>query len=161
MLTFQEAHKLFRYDPATGKLYWRESRGRVKTDDEAGTATRMGYRDVAVDQKKYGVHRLVWLMIHCYWPQGIDHVDGDGLNNRLGNLRLATKSQNQHNRKRSKNNTTGYKGVCYDKSRGKFIAQIMVRNRLTRLGRYPTAALAYAAYCAAADKHHGEFANYG
>lgn len=86
----------------------------------------------------------------------VDHKDGNGLNNRRGNLRLATHAQNMRNRKIGKNNTTGYKGVT--KRGDKFRAAIQVNGKTKKLGTYSTAIDAADAYDKAAIKHHGEFA---
>ena len=76
----------------------------------------------------------------------IDHINGDSLDNRECNLRFATRSLNMHNRGPQKNNTTGYKGVCFDKNRGKYMASISVNRKQYNLGRFDTAEEAAAAY---------------
>lgn len=88
----------------------------------------------------------------------VDHIDTDSLNNRRANLRLATISQNNANRKRPKNNTSGYKGVYWDKKSEKWAAMISVDGRLRRLGSFDDPKDAYEAYCTAAKEYHGEFA---
>jgi len=88
----------------------------------------------------------------------VDHIDRNGLNNRRENLRLCSFSQNLMNQKRYKNNTTGYKGVSFYKALGKFMAYINFQNKRIHLGYFDTALEAYAAYCEAAKKYHGEFA---
>lgn len=81
-------------------------------------------------------------------PDGmhVDHIDGDGLNNRRENLRVVTHSENLHNRGPQSNNTSGFKGVTFCRSTGRWQAQISVRKVGRKLGRYDTpeeAALAY------------------
>jgi hypothetical protein len=88
----------------------------------------------------------------------VDHRDGDGLNNRWDNIREATSAQNKHNRGVNKNNTTGFKGVYMDKRSGRYVAQITIDYKGYQLGRFYTAEEAHACYCAAAEKHFGEFA---
>lgn len=88
----------------------------------------------------------------------VDHRDRDGLNNSRSNLRIATRSQNFANRKRQKNNTTGFKGVTRCPNGKRFYAQIQVNNRNIYLGTYDTAEEAHAAYLAAAKAYFGEFA---
>jgi len=91
----------------------------------------------------------------------VDHIDGNGLNNRKrgpgGNLRLATPSENRCNRGRQANNTSGYKGVSWDKSRQLWTAHIRVNNEQKNLGRYKTPEDAYEAYKSAAKVWHGNF----
>ncbi len=87
-----------------------------------------------------------------------DHINGDGLDNRLQNLRLANESENRFNRGPQRNNTSGYKGVCFDRKRGKWMASIMARGKRKHIGRFETAVSAAAAYNEAAICLHGEFA---
>jgi hypothetical protein len=87
-----------------------------------------------------------------------DHEDGDGLNNQRYNLRRATKNQNVRNRKKQRNNTSGYRGVSWDAEKQKWRAQIRVDTKGISLGRFSDPEDAARAYNAAALKHFGEFA---
>jgi len=91
----------------------------------------------------------------------VDHIDGNGLNNTRANLRLATKAQNAANRGKQSNNTSGFKGVYWNKHAGKWSAQIQVNGTSKHLGYYISKEAAYAAYCEAAEEYFGEFANSG
>lgn len=91
------------------------------------------------------------------WPR-VDHVNGNGLDNRRGNLRLATASTNGANRGPQRNNTSGFKGVHQNRSTGRWIAQLGVGGRRLRLGTFDTAIEAALIYDAAAREHFGEFA---
>lgn len=88
----------------------------------------------------------------------IDHINGDRLDNRRENLRVCTASQNSMNRGAQANNSSGYKGVIFDKNRVKWRAEICHGGKRLYLGRYNTAEEAAIAYNAAALKYHGEFA---
>lgn len=93
----------------------------------------------------------------------VDHWNGNGLDNRRENLRLANNAQNARNRKRSVVNKTGYKGVSYEKNpnyKSKWVAQIKVNGKRIHLGHFATPEDAYVAYCEAAQKYHGEFARF-
>lgn len=86
-----------------------------------------------------------------------DHVNGDKLDNRRENLRIASNSENQRNRGKPSNNTSSYKGVSWHRSAGKWQAQIMVNGKSMYLGLFTTPEAAHEAYTATAEKLHGEF----
>ena len=100
------------------------------------------------------MHRLI---LGC--PDGffVDHKDGNGLNNRRSNLRIATVAENNRNSKFRKNNTSGYKGVSFHKSSGKWHAVIWVDSKPIFLGAYNSPELAHIAYVKASYEIHGEF----
>ena len=89
--------------------------------------------------------------------QVVDHIDGDGLNNRRSNLRFASHQQNNCNSKRRADNRSGVKGVFWDKQRRKWQAQISVGGRSIALGRFASLDAAAAAYADASQRLHGEF----
>lgn len=88
----------------------------------------------------------------------VDHINGNGLDNRRENLRLATAGQNKQNSRTPKNNTTGYKGVYTVKGRKGYCSSIMVNRKSIYLGYFKTAEDAYQARCEATKLYHGEFA---
>ena len=88
----------------------------------------------------------------------VDHKDSNGLNNQRGNLRPATVSQNQCNRKTDADNTSGYKGVNWSEFSNKWRARIQIRGRQKHLGYFPDKLDAAKAYNKAAKKYHGAFA---
>jgi len=88
----------------------------------------------------------------------VDHINGNKLDNRRANLRLATPSQNQANAKKSKNNTSGFKGVSWHASSQKFQARLCFNRKLIALGLFKTAIEAAYAYNKAAVLYFGEFA---
>ena len=91
----------------------------------------------------------------------IDHIDRDGTNNKLSNLRLATREDNGANRTAYKNNTTDYKNVYWHSRSEYFFAVIQARGQRHDLGIFPTAEEAAAAVRAKREELHGEFANHG
>ena len=91
----------------------------------------------------------------------VDHIDGDGLNNRRSNLRACSHSENLRNHGANANNKSGFKGVSWREDRGKWRARIKVNRKEHSLGYYDTAEEAHMAYCRAAIEMHGEFANFG
>jgi hypothetical protein len=88
----------------------------------------------------------------------IDHENGNPLDNRVRNLRFANKAKNGWNRGKPKTNTSGYKGVSWYKKKRKWVAQIVANKKSYYLGLFDTKEEAYAAYCEAAYRLHGEFA---
>ena len=170
-----------KYDPNTGELIWVERTPDFYPDRHsaakfnsrfagkvAGSITPGGngrcYRELGVvrlgKRKRLYAHRVIWEMHNGPIPDGlqIDHIDGNSLNNKIENLRLATHSQNLHNRGAQSNNTTGFKGVHRRKS-GRYCARIMSGGAYLNLGLFDHPEDAHAAYIAAANKYHGEFAH--
>jgi HNH endonuclease len=95
-------------------------------------------------------------------PKGmlVDHRNHDTLDNQKSNLRIATGSQNQWNRGKTRYNTSGYKGVHFLKASGKFTAHLRFKKRKIHLGCFDTAEEAYAVYQAEARRFYGEFAGH-
>lgn len=165
--------QLLRYEPETGKLFWlprpREmfatslaftSWNTRYSEKEALTALNdKGYPSGAILAKSVAAHRVIWAIVHGAWPStGIDHINGDRADNRIGNLRLANKSENAMNAGVRKSSASGFKGVRKVKNYEKWCARIMVGQKRQYLGYFDTPGEAHAAYCAAAERLHGEFA---
>lgn len=104
------------------------------------------------------MHRAVLRLSGADASKHIDHRNGDGLNNRADNLRPATHTQNQHNIQKHATNKSGFKGVCWDKARGRWFVQIRINGKQTKLGRFDDLVEAAKAYDRAAAAYHGEFA---
>ncbi len=141
------------YDPATGLFRWLISkRGHRRAGDIAGSVNGQGYWRVKINQVTYLGHRLAWAMFYGEDPGNmeVDHINGDPLDNRIGNLRLADRVQNARNVKGD--------GVFYDSGRGKWQARLGVNYKTIHLGRYATRDEAVAAVKAAKIIHFGDFA---
>ena len=96
------------------------------------------------------------------WPENdIDHINVARGDNRFSNLREATRSENLRNRGAQKNNTSGFKGVSWQKSSRKWDARINIHGKVVHLGYFDDPEDAYQAYCQAAKELHGEFYNIG
>jgi hypothetical protein len=154
MLTAERVRSLFDYQD--GALYWREGDKRRREGVPAGFVSE-GRAFVCLDGRKLRVHRLAYLWHHGELPGEIDHIDGNPLNNRIKNLRAVTHQQNMQNMKRRTNNKTGFKGVYYFAERKKWCAQISLDSKSTHLGIFGSPEEAYAAYCAASAKYHGQY----
>jgi hypothetical protein len=107
-------------------------------------------------QGKIYMHRLI---LNAKKEYVIDHIDGDALNNQKNNLRICTHAENMRNSQIPINNTSGYKGVSYNKRYKKWEAHISFNNKLLNLGSFIDPIDAARAYNAAAIKYHGEFAH--
>jgi hypothetical protein len=160
MLTVERLRQVLDYDPDTGIFKWKVATAhRTLVGEEAGSINKNGYRMICVDAFRYRSHRLAWLYVHGSWPsEFVDHRNGNKLDNRIENLREADKRQNAQNSRRPSNNTSGFKGVTYDRARDKWIAQIKTSSGHRSIGRFETAEEAGAAYALAAEKAFGEFA---
>lgn len=158
-MTKEEVCSLFEYKD--GFLFWRSQPHSVDTSKTAGTVNENGYRIIGINKKRYRAHRLIFLMHYGYIPEFIDHIDGNPGNNKIGNLRAATKNQNEYNTGKRKNNTSGFKGVSWHSQKNKWRATIFINSRQMTLGLFETPEEAFDAYCRASKKFHGEFSNYG
>ncbi len=156
----EELHRLMTYHPDAGVLVWNVTRGggcRVGT--LAGSIDTDGYLNADINGIRYPVAVLVWYWWHGEWPSTIvDHKNLDRLDNRILNLRLATRSQNNANRRVRRDSESGIKGVSFHKQRKKWMARIKKDSKYRHLGLFNTPEEAKMAYDLAAVKCHGAFA---
>lgn len=148
------------YDPDTGSFTILVSSGKRAAGNEAGYVNNLGYRLIWLSGHYYLAHRLAWYYATGTWPIGeIDHINGNPSDNRLANLRLATRAQNVANAKVNPLNTTGFRGVCKvpRASGDRFQATIRVNGRAIYLGTFSTPEEAHSAYLKAAHETHGAF----
>jgi len=113
-------------------------------------------RNVRGDGKK--MHQTLHRFLLDAGDLDVDHINGDGLDNRRSNLRVATRSENLRNKGPQRSNTSGFKGVSWAKRARKWESQIRVDGKRRHLGYHPTPEAAHAAYCRAARELHGDFA---
>lgn len=114
MLKVEDLKSLLNYDPDTGIFKWKyRARVGIKPGDVAGRNGHWGYIRICVKGKDYRANRLAWLFTHGDIPPGmdVDHINGCRDDNRISNLRLASRSQNRMNSKANSDTTTGLKGV--------------------------------------------------
>ncbi len=144
MLTQERVRELFDYNPETGVVVWKKKSSTRATAARIGkragsTSAHSGYRSLCVDGKYYPEHRVIFVYMTGKMPgQQVDHINGVKDDNRWCNLRQATHSENQRNKKRSKKNTSGRTGVYYRKNRNTWVALIWVDRKLIGLGSYKT-----------------------
>lgn len=142
------------YSPDSGVFRWRRTLKTAIAGAEAGYITWSGHRRISVLGKRLMAHRLAWLFVHGEMPNGmIDHIDGDGANNRIANLRLATPQLNSENRRKAAaDNRSGQLGVT--PVGRKFKATIGSNGKTRHVGTYATAEQAHEAYLQAKRKLH-------
>jgi len=155
MTNQDEVLKRFSYDETTGDLIWKTHRQRPDLIDTVAGSTHDGRKQIYLNCKKYWAYRLVWLFHHGYIPDMIDHIDGDPTNNRIENLRECTKSENLRNRGKQKNNTSGLKGVYWNKRANKWEARCD-----GYLGIFETKEEAAKVVQEYRERNHGEFAHH-
>jgi hypothetical protein len=166
-LSFERANELLRYDPDSGKLFWRVSRGTAKAGDDAGSVwypagQRRPYMRVGIDGKARLAHQVVWLLFYGK-PAGedIDHLNGNGLDNRIKNLRIAPQLINAKNCRMRSNNMSGVTGVSWFAVAKKWRGGVRVNRKYNHIGLYANLADAEAAVREFRAKHgfterHGE-----
>lgn len=159
MLTQAELKARLQYEAESGLFHYsRPTKGRT-LGAVAGTVRDDGYVTIIIAGRPYAAARLAWLYVHGSWPPDeIDHIDRDPSNNRITNLRSATRSQNNCNHKVRSDSKTGIKGVHLHKKSG--LLQVVVRYNGKRhsVGYYKNKEEAASAYQEAAAKIHGEYA---
>jgi hypothetical protein len=144
--TIERLRELFTYDPATGRItvLVHQHKSKLWPGDEAGWIRRSKsnqYRMILVDGVEIFAHRIAWAMHHDAWPEGyVDHVNHDGLDNRIENLREVSAALNSRNQPGQ-----GVQLGVREGYRGAFTAHVSINNKFIHLGTYGTEAEAAAA----------------
>jgi hypothetical protein len=134
---------------------------RVKVGDTVGWTTVGGkYVGVHINGKKEYMHRMIFLYHHGYLPKYIDHIDGDGTNNRIENLRETTQSQNLMNVPGRKGTKSGIKNVYWHAKLKKWTVQVKVGDKGKHFGLYDDIELAELVAIEVRNKYHKQFANH-
>lgn len=147
--------KLLRYEPETGKMFWRErtpdmfTRGGQSAEwacnkwnsrwagEEAFTAIGgRGYKEGSILGRNYRAHRVIWAIVHGEWAEEIDHIHGVKDDNRISELRAVTSVENGRNKKRPSTNTSGVVGVRWNKRVQKWHVCITVGGNYKHLGLF-------------------------
>ena len=154
MITQEYLQKLLSYNPTTGQFFWNFTRGRILAGNMAGHKRKQCI-DIRIDKKAYRAHRLAWLYMYGEFPtMEIDHINRDVYDNRIANLRLATRHGQERNKAMRKRNRKYNlpKGV-FPRYGGKFESNIDGEY----LGLYDTPEEAHEVYKKHAKNRHGDF----
>jgi hypothetical protein len=159
MLTQEQANKLFQYQD--GELF-RISviSKKTKVGDVVGRIGKRGYKYLTVYDKKYYIHRVIWLMHYGTLPQYIDHIDGNPLNNKIENLRACTATENLCNARTRSNNISGVKGVAWIKPRQKWRVRLNFNKKEYHIGYFDEKQDAINAILEVRPKIHKDFARH-
>ncbi len=177
-LTPERVRELLDYDPFTGILSWRERpiRPGCERPDKgwntrfagkpAGRPDKHGHIYIGIayrrlyETRNFPAHRLAWAHYYGEWPVcDLDHKNRNPADNRIDNLRLATATLNLGNARQRKDNTSGVRGVYWDKKSRRWSAFITINRKVVNLGRFPNKAAAIHARQTLARHIFGEFAN--
>lgn len=157
--TQEQIKARFSYDPKTGLFRHATETKRHKIGDLCNPVRRCGYVMLHIGMSAYLAHRLAWIYQFGNFEEKlcIDHINGVQTDNRIANLRIATYAQNVANSVINRNNTSGFKGVSYQKTSGKWLARIKINGLKRHIGSFDTAEEAGLAYQQASESLHGEF----
>lgn len=157
-LTHEFLLSILSYDPESGQFIWRVRRSRTPAGSVAGIVDD-GYVRIKICHKMYRAHRLAWFYVTGKWPVAeIDHKDLNSINNRWTNLREATHSQNNANRRKRPNGKSLFKGVGWNIRKRQWCAKITINKKSNVIGYFDDELAAHAAYRAVAIIEFGEFA---
>ena len=154
MLMQSKLKELLHYDQDTGLFRWIKSPRYGISDNGIAGYINFGYIKIEISHITYKAHRLAWLYVFGYWPAGdVDHINGSRADNRISNLRVASRRMNNENQRVAQaKNKTGLLGV---NSHGKrFKAQICFHGKKQHIGIYDTAQEAHEAYIKAKRELH-------
>lgn len=135
LMSVGDIRDLIDYNPETGVLTAKVNFSGRQAGSVIGSQTWQGYYAFSLFGKKCFAHRLAWLLHYGEWPsQPIDHINGIKTDNSIRNLRLCSLSQNQFNKPTQKNNTTGVKGVYWNKRDKRYVASVQFNGKKIQCG---------------------------
>jgi hypothetical protein len=156
MGNIRDISNFLHYNPDNGNFYHKRAMGRGKKGEVVTSLDSHGYIRVSYKGKRYSGHRIAWLLTYGYLPEcDIDHINGIRDDNRISNLRLATRGQNLHNQKCTRGKSR-FKGVVKHKSG--WVAQLGVVNKY--VGIYLSEEEAALAYNHRSEVVFGKFSRY-
>lgn len=154
-----QENALTHFEYQDGELFWKvPTCSNMKVGQPAGSNDSKGYKQISFKGKVYRLHRIIFLMHHGYMPDFVDHIDGNKKNNRIENLRPTDKSKNNWNAKTRSDNTSGFKGVSFNKQSNRWFGYIMKHGKHIHLGSFKDPEAAHNAVVAARKELHGTYA---
>lgn len=160
-ITQARLKEVLNYDPETGLFSWVE-RARGRQFDKPPGCYKFRYVHIRIDNVQYYAHMLAWLYVTGEYPEfELDHKDTNKKNNKFDNLRPATKSENGWNKNLMSNNTSGIKGVNWDKQLSKWKVGSQYKNKRYHLGYFDDIEEATEVYRKFCEEKHAEFLNLG
>ena len=156
MVTQSRLKEVLSYDEDTGLFAWKVNKGRLaQAGTTAGSVNSSGYVIIWIDGRQYKASRLAWLYVNGTMPNGIiDHINRVRTDDRIKNLRLASRIENGQNLSPNRANKSGVVGVSWHKRTKRWTAQIMFDGEKIYLGIFKTIEEAAAARSAAKAKYH-------
>jgi hypothetical protein len=149
-MTPEKARELFDYEPDSGRLQWKRRVARwMDGTESAGSVKSDGYVVITYKRKGYPAHRIAWAIHYGKWPDTfLDHINGNRADNRIENLREATRALNMQNQRAAmkSNKSSGVLGVHYFKQTSRWRATICIDGKNRHLGYYATSQEASDAY---------------
>ena len=142
--------KLIDYNPETGALTWKARprwmfpinriykawNTKFAGKPALNSPDRNGYKIGAIFNSMYKAHRVAFVIHHGYWPDCVDHINGDGGDNRIENMRDVDQTGNGRNKAMLCTNTSGFNGVYWSKVSSQWSAYITVNRKAINLGRF-------------------------
>lgn len=154
LITHKYVKQLFHYDSEKGILYWKSSRKkRRQKDSTAGIVSLNKFGTtgngkplirpepqkrmvVSIQGRSYMMHRIIYFWYHGVWPEYVDHIDGNPLNNKIENLRSVSAAENALNKKLPVSNKSGIMGVNFNEKTKKWVASGTCNKKLTHIGTF-------------------------
>lgn len=160
MLTQEILKELVHYNPDTGIFtYLKQTNPRAVVGQIAGSVQRCGHLSMQYKKKQYQLHQLAFLYVLGYLPNEVDHINRISDDNRWENLRVCNRTQNSYNSSIRSDNTSGTKGISFNKATKKWRVRMYINGIPRQLGSYTDKDEAIRMNMEFRKLHHGEFAH--